>query len=35
MIEENEEVLQRGFKINHLISLLELHTKKDIQNRDR
>ena len=35
MIEENEDLLQRGFKINHLISLLELHTKKDIQNRDR
>ena len=35
MIEENEDLLQRGFKINHLISLLELHTKKDIKNRDR
>ena len=35
MIGENEDLLQRGFKINHLISLLELHTKKDIQNRDR
>ena len=34
-IEDNNEVLRTGFGIHKLISLLELHTKKDITKRDK
>ena len=29
------EILQKGFKINHLIMLLELSTRRDLNLRDR
>ena len=34
MIEENKYI-EVGFRVNHLIELIELESKKDIQNRDR
>ena len=34
-LEIQEEVLRTGFGIHKLISLLELHTKKDITKRDK
>ena len=34
-LEIQEEVLRTGFGIHKLISLLELHTKKDISKRDK
>ena len=34
-LEIQEEVLRTGFGIHKLISLLELHTEKDISKRDK
>ena len=34
-LELQEEVLRTGFGIHKLISLLELHTEKDISKRDK
>ena len=34
-LEIQDEVLRTGFGIHKLISLLELHTKKDISKRDK
>ena len=34
-LEIQEEILRTGFGIHKLISLLELHTKKDISKRDK
>ena len=34
-LEIQDEVLRTGFGIHKLISLLELHTKKDITKRDK